>query len=62
MPEAVSYLVCALLIGAGAFAMIPLPPRRTPRPAAARLHSLVTHGIFGFGLYAAGWVTSLLYA
>jgi hypothetical protein len=33
---------------------------RTPRPAAARLHSLITHGIFGLGLYAAGWVTSLL--
>lgn len=33
---------------------------RTPRPAAARLHSLVTHGIFGLGLYAAGRVTSLL--
>ena len=33
---------------------------RTPRPAAARLHSLVTHGIFGLGLYAAGWVTSWL--
>ena len=27
---------------------------RTPRPAAARLHSLVTHAIFGIGLYAAG--------
>jgi hypothetical protein len=33
---------------------------RTPRPAAARLQSLVTHAIFGLGLYAAGWVTSLL--
>jgi hypothetical protein len=33
---------------------------RTPRPATARLHSLVTHGIFGLGLYAAGWTTSLL--
>jgi hypothetical protein len=33
---------------------------RTPRPAAARLHSLVTHGIFGLGLYAASWVTTLL--
>lgn len=32
---------------------------RTARPAAARLQSLVTHGIFGLGLYAAGWVTSL---
>jgi hypothetical protein len=29
---------------------------RTPRPATSRLRSLVTHGIFGFGLYAAGWV------
>ena len=35
---------------------------RTPRPAIARLHSLVTHGIFGLGLYAAGWATSLLNA
>lgn len=33
---------------------------RTPRPATARLQSLVTHGIFGLGLYGAGWVTSLL--
>ena len=31
---------------------------RTPRPAAARIQSLVTHAIFGLGLYAAGWVTS----
>lgn len=34
---------------------------RTPRPGAARLQSLVTHGIFGLGLYAAGWVASFLY-
>ena len=33
---------------------------RTPRPAAARIQTLVTHGIFGLGLYAAGWVASLL--
>ena len=33
---------------------------RTPRPSAARLQSLVTHAIFGFGLYAAGWITSFL--
>jgi hypothetical protein len=32
---------------------------RTPSPAAARLRSLVTHGIFALGLYAAGWVTTL---
>jgi len=34
---------------------------RTPRPVAARVQSLVTHTIFGFGLYAAGWATSFLY-
>ena len=32
---------------------------RTPRPAAARFQSLVTHAIFGVGLYAAGWTTKL---
>jgi hypothetical protein len=29
---------------------------RMPRPAAARAQSLVTHTIFGLGLYASGWV------
>jgi len=29
---------------------------RTPRPAAARLQSLVTHAVFGLGLYVSGWV------
>ena len=29
---------------------------RTPRPGAARLQSLVTHGIFGLGLYVTAWV------
>jgi hypothetical protein len=33
---------------------------RTPRPALARLRSLATHGIFGLGLYATGWVRTLL--
>ena len=28
---------------------------RTPNPAATRLHSVVTHAVFGMGLYAAGW-------
>jgi hypothetical protein len=28
---------------------------RTPRPAAARLQSLLNHATFGLGLYAAGW-------
>lgn len=35
---------------------------RTPRPAAAQFQSVVTHAIFGLGLYAAGWATSFLYA
>ena len=38
-----------------------LAASRTPRPAAARLQSLVTHAIFGLGLYAAGWIASLLH-
>jgi len=33
---------------------------RTPRPWAARLQSLVTHAVFGFGLYLAARVASLL--
>lgn len=30
--------------------------RRTPRPGAARLQSLVSHAVFGIGLYATAWV------
>lgn len=33
---------------------------RTPRPCSARLQSLVTHTVFGLGLYAAGLVLKLL--
>lgn len=33
---------------------------RTPRPSAARLQSLLTHTVFGLGLYAAGWINSSL--
>jgi hypothetical protein len=29
---------------------------RAPRPGAARVQSLVTHAVFGFGLYAAAWL------
>lgn len=35
---------------------------RTPRPAAARTQSLVTHAVFGLGLYTAGWAASYLYS
>lgn len=34
---------------------------RTPRPAVARLHSLLTHTLFGLGLYTAGGATRLLW-
>ncbi len=56
----------ALLVGIGTVAapflvMQPamgggIAASRAPRPAAARLQSLVTHGVFGVGLYASGWV------
>lgn len=35
---------------------------RTPRPAAARFQSLVTHAVFGLGLYAAGRLVALVYS
>lgn len=34
---------------------------RTPHPAATRFQSLLTHTIFGLGLYAAGWIVSSLW-
>jgi hypothetical protein len=34
---------------------------RAPRPAAARMQSLITHTIFGLGLYASAWVARLFY-
>ncbi|WP_416052393.1 DUF2938 domain-containing protein [Cupriavidus basilensis] len=60
----------ALMVGIGSvaapfFVMQPamgagIAASRTPRPGVARLHSVVTHGIFGLGLYGAGWVASWL--
>ena len=34
---------------------------RTRRPTTARVQSLVTHAVFGLGLYAAGWAARWLY-
>lgn len=34
--------------------------RLTKRPSAARLQSLVTHTVFGLGLYLAGWAARFL--
>lgn len=46
---AAPFLVMQPAMGAG------IAGSRTPRPAAARLQSLVNHAVFGLGLYAAGW-------
>ncbi len=64
-------LAPALVVGIGTVAMpfLVMQPgmgagiaaRRTPRPQAARLQSLVTHLVFGLGLYAGGWIAHVLY-
>jgi hypothetical protein len=36
--------------------------RRSPDPAAARRRSVVTHAVFGVGLYLAGWVVRCVVA
>lgn len=36
-----------------------LAASRTPKPWSARLQSLITHAIFGVGLWVAGWLTLL---
>jgi len=34
---------------------------RTPRPGSARLQSIITHAVFGLGLYASGQALHLVY-
>jgi hypothetical protein len=53
---AAPFLLMQPAMGAG------IAASRTPRPAAARLQSLITHAVFGMGLYAGGWMTHVLYA
>jgi hypothetical protein len=63
-------IVPALIVGIGTVAapfllMQPgmgagIAASRTPNPWSARMHSLLTHAIFGLGLYAAGSVASKL--
>ena len=63
-------LVPALIVGIGSVAapflvMQPgmgagIAASRTPRPAAARFQSVVTHAVFGIGLYAAACLQSNL--
>ncbi|PDT74569.1 DUF2938 domain-containing protein [Bradyrhizobium sp. C9] len=51
---AAPFLVMQPAMGAG------IAASRTPRPWAARLQSVLTHAVFGIGLYAAGWLAHLL--
>jgi hypothetical protein len=48
------FLVMQPGMGAG------IAARRTPRPWAARAQSLVTHAVFGFGLYSSALLLNLL--
>ncbi len=50
---AAPFLVMQPAMGAG------IAASRTPNPRAARLQSIVTHGIFGLGLYAAAVLIEL---
>lgn len=51
---AAPFLLMQPAMGAG------IAASRTPRPNLARMHSVVTHAVFGVGLYAAGWVARLI--
>ncbi|SED79372.1 DUF2938 domain-containing protein [Bradyrhizobium erythrophlei] len=51
---AAPFLVMQPAMGAGFAAS------RTSHPWAARLQSLLTHAVFGVGLYAAGWIVHIL--
>jgi hypothetical protein len=63
-------LLPALIVGIGSVAApfllmqpgmgLGIAASLTPNPGAARLRSVTTHTVFGFGLYAAGWAASLL--
>lgn len=53
---AAPFLVMQPGMGAG------IAASRTPRPGSARLQSVITHAVFGLGLYAAGLAVSLIHA
>lgn len=50
---AAPFLILQPGMGAG------LAARKTPKPAVARLRSLMAHASFGVGLYLAGWAVAL---
>jgi hypothetical protein len=51
---AVPFLLMQPGMGAG------IAASRTPDPSAARMRSILTHTVFGLGLYVAAWLTSVL--
>ncbi len=51
---AAPFLLMQPAMGAG------IAASRTPRPSSARIQSLVTHAVFGLGLYGAAWVSRFL--
>ncbi len=53
---AVPFLVMQPSMGAG------IASSRTPRPAVARMQSLLTHAVFGLGLYISGCAMNLFYS
>lgn len=53
---AAPFLVMQPAMGAG------IAASRTPRPRIARVQSLVTHAVFGVGLYLGGWASWTLAA
>jgi hypothetical protein len=64
-------LIPALVVGIGTvaapfFIMQPgmgagIAAAKTPQPTSARVQSLITHAVFGAGLYVAGQLTHLIY-
>lgn len=59
-------LLGVLTVAAPLFIMHPamgagLAASRTPRPNTARVQSLLTHTIYGVGLYLAGWASHLAF-
>ncbi|MBP2672981.1 MAG: rane protein [candidate division NC10 bacterium] len=66
-----NYLVCALVMGVGATVLMDLwaiarrrafnipPPHYGLVGRWFRVQSLITHTIFGLGLYASGWVARI---
>ena len=52
---AAPFLIMQPAMGAG------IAGSRTPRPGVTRLQSLLTHAIYGLGLYLAGWADHLVF-